>query len=102
MFLVENQRKHLFLNLSNYILISCIAKKLSGYTIGIKMDKYPSAIEKSNYSTKIINVYILYHLDAWPRKPTNNFKFKNCLLCPVNVLKNSDKGKYVYSGYGIT
>ena len=44
------------------------------------MDKYPLAIEKSNYSTKIINVYILYHLDAWPRKPTNNFKFKNCLL----------------------
>ena len=51
--------------------------------------------------TKIVNVYILYELAAWPRNPTNNFKFKNCLFGATNIIKNSDKEKYVYSGYGI-
>ena len=50
---------------------------------------------------KIVNVYIVYHLDAWPRNPTNNFKFKNCLFGATSIVKNSDK-KYVHSGYGIT
>ena len=52
--------------------------------------------------TKIVNVYIAYDLDDWPRNPTNNFKFKNCLFGVANVVKNSDKEKYLYSGYGIT
>ena len=29
-------------------------------------------------------------------------KFKNCLFDATNVVKYSDKEKYVYSGYGIT
>ena len=51
--------------------------------------------------TKIVNVYIVYDLDASPRNPTNNFKFKNCLFGATNIAKNSDKEKFVYSGYGI-
>ena len=27
-----------------------------------------------------VNVYIVYDLDTWPRKPLYNFKYKNCLL----------------------
>ena len=76
--------------------------KLSEYRIGIKFEKDPLAVEQNNYLTKIINVYIVYDLDAWPRNPTNNFKFKNCLFGATNIVKNSDKEKYVYSGYGIT
>ena len=34
--------------------------------------------------------------------PTNNFKFKNCLFRATFTVKNSNKEKYVYSGYGIT
>ena len=45
---------------------------------------------------------IVYDLAAWPRNATNNFKFKNCLFVATNIVKNSDKEKYVYSGYGIT
>ena len=30
--------------------------------------------------------------------PTNNFKFKNCLSGAINLVQNSDKRKYVYSG----
>ena len=51
---------------------------------------------------KIENVYIVYDLVAWPRNSTNNFKFKNCLFGATNVVKNSDKEKYIYRGYGIT
>ena len=28
------------------------------------------------YLTKIVNIYIVYDLDAWPRNPINNFKLR--------------------------
>ena len=40
-------------------------------------------------------------MDSCPRNPTNNFKFKNCLFRATNVVKNSSKGKYIYSLNGI-
>ena len=75
---------------------------LSEYRIRIKFDKDPLAVEQNNYLTKIVNVYIVYRLDAWARNPTNNFKFENSLFGTTNIVKNSGKEKYVYSGYGIT
>ena len=45
---------------------------------------------------------IVYNLDAWSRNPTNNSKFNNLLFGATNVVKNSDKEKYVHRGYGIT
>ena len=59
--------------------------------MGIKFDKDPLAVEQNNYLTKVVNVYIVYDLDVWPRNPTNNLKFKNCLFGATNVVKNSDK-----------
>ena len=76
--------------------------KLSGYRIGIKFDKDALAGEQNNYLSKIVNAYIVYDLDAWPRNPTNNFKFNNCLFGATNIVTISDKEKYTYSGYGIT
>ena len=67
--------------------------------MGIKFDKDPLAVEQNTYLSKIGNVYIVYELDARPRNPTNNFKFKNCLFGATNIVKNSDKKKHVYSGY---
>ena len=61
--------------------------ELSEYRIAIKFDKDPLAVEQNNYLTKIINVYIVYDLDAWPRNSTNNFKFKNCLFGATNIVK---------------
>ena len=63
--------------------------------MGIKFDKDPLAVEQNNYLTKIIIVYIIYYLAAWPRNPTNNFKFKNYLFGATNIVKNSDK-KSIY------
>ena len=33
----------------------------------IKLDRDPLAVEKSNYLTKIVNVYIVYVLPAWQK-----------------------------------
>ena len=76
--------------------------KLSYYRIAIIFDKYLLAVEQNNYLTKFENVYVVFDLDARPRNPTNNFKFKNCLFRATNIVKNSDKEKCVCSGYGIT
>ena len=76
--------------------------KLSEWRMGIKFDKDPLAVEQNNYLTKIKSVYIAYDIDVWPRNPTNNFKFENCLFGAINTVKNSDNEKYVSSGYGIT
>ena len=36
-----------------------------------------------------------------PRNATYNFSFKKCLFKATSVVKNCDKEKYVYNGYGI-
>ena len=59
--------------------------------MGVKFDKDPLAVEQNNYVSKIVNVYIVFNLDAWPRNPTNDFKFKKCLFGATTVVKNSDK-----------
>ena len=77
------------------------SKKLSGYKVGIKFDKDSLAVEQNNYATKIVNAYIVCDVDAWPRNSTNNFKFKNCVFGAASIVKNINKEKWVYSGYGI-
>ena len=54
--------------------------------MGIKFDNEPLAVEQSNYLTKIVNIYIVYELGAWPIIPTNNFKFKNSLFEATNIV----------------
>ena len=76
--------------------------KLSECIIEIKFDKDSLAVEQNNYLTKIVNIYIVYDVDAWPRTRTSNFEFKNCLFGATNIVKNSDKEKHVYRGYRIT
>ena len=76
--------------------------KMFEYRMGIKFDKDPLAVQQNNYLTKIVKVYSVYNLDVYPKDPTNNFKLKNCLFGATNIVKNSDKEKYVYRGYGIT
>ena len=48
------------------------------------------------------NTIFLHDSDVWQKIPTYNFKFKNYLFGATNIVKNSDKGKYVCSSYGIT
>ena len=65
----------------------------------MKFDKYSLAVEQINYLIKIINVYIVYDLDASPRNPTNSFELKNCCLGATSVVKNSGKKMYLYTSW---
>ena len=49
----------------------------SEYRIRIR---FPLAVEQKNYLSKIVNIYIVYDLDAWARNPTNNFKLRIAYL----------------------
>ena len=51
-------------------------------------------------SLKTINAYIVYDLDNCPKKLLRNFKLR-FLLGAINIVKESDKEKYMYTGYGI-
>ena len=55
----------------------------------------------SLYSNFILNLYIFYELNAWPRNPTNNFTSKNCLFGTVKLARNAGKSKCTYNGWGI-
>ena len=69
--------------------------------MGIKFDKDPLGVEQNNYLTKIVYVYIVYDLDAWPRNQSNNFKYENCLFGATDIIQKSNKEKWVCSAYGI-
>ena len=69
--------------------------------MGIKFNKDPLTVEQNNYTTRIVNAFIVYNLDALPRNPLNNFKLKNSLFGVTNIVKSSDKEKWLYSGYGM-
>ena len=40
-----------------------------------------------------------YDLETWPKIPLKKFPIKNCLFGATNIVKNSDKEKYVHSDY---
>ena len=50
---------------------------------------------------KVINIYISYILNQWPRDLTRDFTLDNCLLGSVKLTKNADPDKHLYAGYGI-
>ena len=51
--------------------------------------------------TKIVNAYINCDTGTWPNKSIRNFTLKNCLVGATIIVKNSDKEKWIYNGYGI-
>ena len=67
----------------------------------IKLKKDSIAVEQKNYATKIVNAYIVYDFDDWPKIPRSNSKFETFLFGPANIVKTSDKERWAYSGYGI-
>ena len=49
----------------------------------------------------VVNLFIVYELDAWSWDLNADFTLKDCLFGSVNLTKNADPDKYSYSGYGI-
>ena len=54
--------------------------KLSEYGMGMKFDKGRLAVEQNSHTSKIVNVYIIHDLDAWPKILLTNFTTKSCCL----------------------
>ena len=75
--------------------------KPSEYRVGIQFNNSILVVEQKNYWTKIVNAYIVYDLDDWPKTHKRNFELKNCLFGVTSIRKNSDKSKRIYTGYGI-
>ena len=46
------------------------------------------------YRNFILNLWIVYELNTWPRNPTNNFALKNCLFGTVKLTRS----KFTYNG----
>ena len=67
----------------------------------IKFDKDPLTLEKYIYinATKILNTYIACDLVA--RSRTNSSKVTKLPKKILRIMKNNDKEKWIYSGYGI-
>ena len=69
--------------------------------MGIKFDEDTLAVEQNNYLNKIVNVSIVYELYDWPKVSLKSFTLKDCLFRAINIVKNSHKDKWVFTGYGI-
>ena len=67
--------------------------KLSGYKVRIKLDKNLLAVKKNNSTAKIVNTYIVLHLDNRPNNPLRNFTIKDFLFGENSIVKNCDKEK---------
>ena len=80
MLLVGNQMEYIVLNFKPLHTAFLHSIKLSGCTMGIKFDKDPLAVERNNYLTKIINVYIVYDLAALPTIPLKNLTLKKLFV----------------------
>ena len=55
----------------------------------------------SLYSNFILNLYIAYELNTWPRNPVNNFTLKNRLFVTIKLVRSAIKCKFIYNGWGI-
>ena len=99
-FLVWKSTKGVYtFNLTSYYTTFLHSTKISRYGILIKFDNSALVVEENNYVSKIVNAYIIYDLDDWPKIPLNKFTLNNCLFGPTNIVKNNVKEKFVYSNY---
>ena len=57
-------------------------------------------ISSSLYIKFILDLYIVYELNIWPRNPANNFTQKN-LFGTVKLTRNTNKIKLINNGQGI-
>ena len=52
----------------------------------MQFNNTPLVVEQNNYTTKIVNAYIVYDLDNWSKIPLRNFKLKNWSYGTTNVI----------------
>ena len=102
MLLVSNQVNYLIPEVKPLHTACSNSITHSEYRVEIKCDKDPFSLEQDKHLTETVNVSIVYDLNACPRNPSKNFKFKNWLYGATNIIKHGDQEKYVCGGYEIT
>ena len=75
--------------------------KLFEYRIGIKFDKDPLAVDQNQLLDQYCNCLDCLWFRWMAKNSPQNFTLQNCLFGATNIVKNSDKEKYVYRGYEI-
>ena len=55
--------------------------------IGIQFNSTLLVNEQNNCTTKIVNIFVVYDLDNWPKTPLRNFTLQNCLFGLTNIVK---------------
>ena len=55
----------------------------------------------SLYNSSILNLYIVYKLNACSANPTNNSPLKNCLFGTLKQTRNVGKSELNHNGWGI-
>ena len=73
--------------------------KRLGYKVGIKLLNDSLVVENNNYLTKIVNFYIVYDLDYWPRIQFNTFmlmiKVSICIVVTQYHLMEQTRGVFL-------
>ena len=69
--------------------------------LALPFDSAYLIIDQNKCIPKIINVYIVYDLDYWPKGSLRNCTLQNGLSGATNIVKNEDQEKFVYTGCGI-
>ena len=64
--------------------------------MGIQFHRNPLVVEQTNCLIKIVNIYIVCDLAAWPQNLSNNYKFKNSLFGATNIVKKMVIKKIMY------
>ena len=89
---IEDSLKSKLLSLDDTFLSNI---KRFGYQIGIQFNSTLLVVEQNNYTTKIVNAYIVYDLDSRPKITVNNFALKNCLFGATNRVKIAIKVNFL-------
>ena len=67
----------------------------------MSLNNIPLVVEQNSYATKIVNAYIAYGLNNWPKLLLRNFTLRNSLFGVTAIVKNSNNAKCLFSGYDI-
>ena len=79
--------------------------KLVWYNSRINLKFKGSCLKQENKAAftqkNVVNVFIVYELDSWPRDLGTDFTLGGYLFRGIKLTKNADPDKYSCSGYGI-
>ena len=82
-----------------------LSSKLVWYIFIIKLKFKGSCLKQEDQAAftakNVVNVFIVYGLDSWPRDLNTDFTLRGSLFGGIKLTKKADPDKHSYSGFGI-